>query len=154
MPPMPNWGPFEAHSIIKVWQIQGTATVSILTMNPHCYVAESTKSHHTWKRNCRLALAMGCPAWLGELLSTPRENYSVPTDMFLSCCKPDLLKHTILETKYAPSKERRKWGTGLAYPVPSPSLHASLPPANIVGMNNWVKFLKLQPATLSLKIRP
>lgn len=45
------------------------------------------------------------------------------TGIPLSCCKLDLLTCTGPGMEQEPLKEGRRWGSGLAYPAPSPSPH-------------------------------
>lgn len=81
-----------------------------------------------------------------------RGNYSFSTGI-LSCCKPDLLKHTIPEMKHTPLKEGRRLGSGPGIPHPQPTSPdlTALPPWPTSGVHNHVKFLKL-PAFLSSRL--
>lgn len=107
------------------------------------------------------------PAYLGNMLPTGicsgqshqnrwvtsqpwvRRNYSISTGILLSCCEPELWKHTLPGMEHPPLKKGENGGLGLAYHTPrsSPSWEYCLP-CDMHGMHNLVRFLKL-PTSLS-----
>lgn len=99
------------------------------------------------KKNDLLEFAMGHSPKMGGLVCTVwvRGNYSISTEILLSCCKMDLLKCTIHGMECAPSEERRYGSCPQSF---SSGLTALPSPVNIHDMYNQVKFLKL-PTSLS-----
>ena len=77
------------------------------------YAAKNIKCHHAWERRYLQESGMGYPPSL--ILKQfmfwtlwMRGNYSVSTRILLSCCRLEMLKHTIPGIQHAPLKEGRR----------------------------------------------
>ena len=79
------------------------------------------------------------------------ENHSILTGILVSCYKLYLLRHTISGMEFVPVKEGSRWGSwsDISH-IQSIFSHLAMlpPPANIYGMYNQVRVLKL-PTSLS-----
>lgn len=143
--------PAETTSAVKLWKSWETATVPTLTLDQWAMLLRTQSPITPWKGSIYWNLHWDIPpGWVNCFVV---RNYSVSTGISLSCCKPDLLNALYLEWNMPHWKKGEGGSSGLAYPAPTSAPHTwwCSSPANMYGMHNQVKFLKL-PTSLSSRL--
>ena len=90
-----------------------------------CYAAENTKFHHTWESCHQLELQWDILlGWVSYFSPPEQGNYSISSEILLSCHKPDLLKCTM---PHGTHSTERGWKVGgLVWHI-TPPVHLFIP---------------------------
>ena len=140
----------EAHNTRNVWTLWETAITLTLTVDQCTILLRAPSPHPTWERSYPLEFAMGCSTGICELLCTPGRTslgkYTITTG--ICCPAASWTCESIQSLEWNKRHSKRGEGRGpcltLSHPQSISSPMTVLPLlANMYGIHNWVKFLKL-----------